>query len=212
MGRGRALTDYGKGQIDAFAATNKSHRDIVELIGRSKTAVKNYLTSRSHITKPRTVGRTKKLSPQAVCALANVVRKLNMTARRVHPQTCVRVSLRTAQRALSEHDHLEFGQLKGRPRLTEKQRGDRYKWAKEFAWINPVRWRRTIFSDEKRFCLYGPDGRAKYWMDKRFGKGVFSKRVCTLIPHLWYRKDQKCGIFHLLKRISFSRAHKDEVT
>ncbi len=138
---------------------NKSDRDIAELIGRSKTAVTNYLTSRGRFTKPKTVGRPKKLSQRAVRALANVARKPNMTARRVHAQTCVRVSLRTVQRALSEHDHLEFGQLKVRPRLTEKQRGDRYKWAKEFAWINPVRWRRTIFSDDKRFCLDGSDGR-----------------------------------------------------
>ncbi len=36
--------------------------------------------------------------------------------------------------------------------------------------------RRTIFSDENRFCLDVPDGRAKYWMDKRMGTGIFSKR------------------------------------
>ena len=41
---------------------------------------------------------------------------------------------------------------------------------------SPSAWRRTIFFDEKRFCLDGPDGTAKYWNVKRFPRSMFHKR------------------------------------
>ncbi len=42
--------------------------------------------------------------------------------------------------------------------------------------LSPALWKRTVFSDEKRFCLDGPDGAAYYWAEKRLKKRYFSRR------------------------------------
>ena len=49
-------------------------------------------------------------------------------------------------------------------------------WAKNQLRLDPRLWGRTIFSDEKRFSLDGPDGEAYYWADKRIEDKTFSKR------------------------------------
>lgn len=38
-------------------------------------------------------------------------------------------------------------------------------------------WRKVTFSDEKRWCLDGPDGWNSYWADIRLPREIFSKRV-----------------------------------
>ncbi len=44
------------------------------------------------------------------------------------------------------------------------------------SWVDPREWRRTLFMDEKRFCLYGPDGLAHHWHEIRLERSIFSKR------------------------------------
>ena len=38
-------------------------------------------------------------------------------------------------------------------------------------------WRKVTFTDDKRWCLHGPDGYNNYWADKRLEREVFSMRV-----------------------------------
>lgn len=52
----------------------------------------------------------------------------------------------------------------------------RVNWARQELSRNPKWWHRTVFSDEKRFCLDGPDGTTYYWADERMPKRTFMKR------------------------------------
>jgi len=66
--------------------------------------------------------------------------------------------------------------MKKRPRLSAAHRARRLEWARTQLIGNPVWWLRTVFSDEKRFCLDGPDGYRSYWADTRIPRRTFHKR------------------------------------
>jgi len=62
-----------------------------------------------------------------------------------------------------------------KPRLKAEDKVARLQWGRDhMQWLE--QWSRTIFSDEKKFNLDGPDGWAYYWHDLRKEKRVFSKR------------------------------------
>lgn len=65
--------------------------------------------------------------------------------------------------------------MKKKPVLTSEHKKRRLKWAEEKVCYNEE-WKRIIWSDEKRFCLDGPDGFSFYWHDLRKEKCIFSKR------------------------------------
>lgn len=51
-------------------------------------------------------------------------------------------------------------------------------WAKKVSFVDARAWKRTLFTEEKRFCLDGLDSLAYLWSDKRLERGEFSKRQC----------------------------------
>ena len=162
--------------IDALVKEKLCVARIAKNIGRSRTVVYNYLKRKESGAEQKKGGRPSILSPRIVSALAASARKPGMTARKVKDETGVRASLRTVQRTLSTHEHLAFGHLKPRPALTPIHVSRRFEWAKKMSFVGPSKWRRTIFTDEKRFCLDGPDGTAHNWRDTRLPRTCFSKR------------------------------------
>ena len=86
------------------------------------------------------------------------------------------MSLRTVQMVLADNEFMDFGRLPVRPKLTQKNIRAHYKWAREYNFVPARLWRRTVFTDEKRFCLDGPDGQACFWADVRLPKDIFAKR------------------------------------
>ncbi len=63
------------------------------------------------------------------------------------------------------------------PHLTLSHREKRLAWAREIVVKDMSYWRKVTFTDEKRWCLDGPDGYSHYWADKRLPREVLSKRV-----------------------------------
>ena len=177
MGRGPALTDYEKGVIDGLNEQNLSHQQIADQVCRSRNAVSNYLRSKNQTRSRKRLGRPKKLSERAVRLLSNVAKKPGMTAKKAAVQTGVGVSLRTVQRALSNHPDMVFGKMRTLPALSPKHVLARFKWAEEMALRDMREWRRTLFTDKKRFCLDVSDGSACYWRDARLPPAIFSKRA-----------------------------------
>ena len=88
----------------------------------------------------------------------------------------VSASLRTIQRVLRDSEIMNFERPNVRSKLEPHLVSARLKWSKEHSFYSVRQWKRTLFTDEKRFCLDDPDGHACYWRDKRLPKAVFSKR------------------------------------
>ena len=69
---------------------------------------------------------------------------------------------------------IKYKKMKKQPYLTEKHMNSRIEFCnKHIFWDN--QWLNTIFSDEKKFHLDGPDGYAYYWLHLSRKEEVYSK-------------------------------------
>lgn len=59
--------------------------------------------------------------------------------------------------------------------MTPKHQKDRLQFSRPEVSRGDVYWFKVVFSDEKRFCLDGPDGLACYWHDLKTEPHRFSK-------------------------------------
>ena len=176
MSKERWLSSEEEASIDALVRAKNGVNEIARNIKRSPKAVKNYLKRKKSGAVRKKGGKRPILTPRAVRAVDNTTKKPGMAAAKVLAKTGVHCSVRTVQRALSNNEHMVYGHVKSRSQLTPRHVALRYKWAKEMTRVGPSKWRRTIFTEEKRFCLDGPDGTAYYWRDSRLPRSSFSRR------------------------------------
>lgn len=177
MGRGKAISEADVAVILALKKdTSLSVRAIAERVKRSKSVVASILARQNEPCRRRRMGRPPKVTPQFRRVIIRAATKGFTTARAVAAQHQSPVGLRRVQQLLQDATHLQWSKLCSAPRLTPEHKLNRKKWATEQLAFSPNLWRRTVFSDEKRFCLDGPDGSAHYWADTRVDKRFFSKR------------------------------------
>lgn len=176
MGKGKALTDEQKGIALALFKELTSERDIAYHIGKSKTSVHNFLWTHQHGGHKRKAGRHRTISRTQVRGLLRHASSGNYSARQLRDLLNLPVTVRRIQQLLLNCENLVYKKMKSVPMMTDKHKEDRYKWATDHITWTVSDWKTVVFSDEKRFCLDGPDGFAHYWHDLRKEPRVFSKR------------------------------------
>lgn len=176
MGHGKALTKEQKGVILALSRELVPERRIAEHISKSKTAVHNFLWAQTNPKTRKPAGRKKIVSNTMARSLLRHASTGNYSARQLRDLLDLPVSVRRVQQLLLNSANLKYKKMKSAPLMTEKHKDDRYKWACEHVSWTIQEWRQVVFSDEKRFCLDGPDGFAFYWQDLRQEPRIFSKR------------------------------------
>jgi transposase len=175
MGRGEALSDYERGQIDELIIAGQSDADIAVQIGRSANMVRNCRLRGPEKPPGKSSGRKRKLDDRDVRHIVDEASKPGASAGSIKSTLGLEVSHSTILRAIKSSKHLTYQKLLKKPRLTQAQKQTRWDFArKHITWT--YQWHFVIFSDEKRFNLDGPDGCTLYWHDLRHEERSFFTR------------------------------------
>ena len=188
MGRGTKLTSELIPVVKALHAEKKTVKKIAAVIKKSTAAVQNVIHRMNNGKRCKKLGRPSKITEQFRRAVFRSVSRApneRITASKLVKVYRPAVGVRRVQQLMQEADYLPWVRMKTAPRLTQDHKEARIKWAKEQLHRSPARWLRTIFSDEKRFCLDGPDatnttGGLNVWIHVTFQPDKM------VVVELWY--------------------------
>ena len=176
MGRSVSLTDRQKGSILALFNEMVPEREIAQFIGKSKTAVHNFIAAQGVHKSSTKRGRPTKTTATQLRSLFRHASTGKYSARELQISLKLSISVRRVQQLLSGCGHMMYKKKKSVPALTIEHKKKRYEWAKEHVTWSLSDWKDVIFTDEKKFNLDGPDGFAYYWHDLRKEPEYFSCR------------------------------------
>ena len=114
-----------------------------------ESSIASYLANKGVLRSVKPRGRPLKLSNRLTYLFVRKGKGGKNTARDELEEVRLNVSLGTIQRTLSRSEHLIFGPLMKRPRLTEQHRKRRFIWAKQHGFVSSGRWKRTILRIKK---------------------------------------------------------------
>ena len=176
MGRGRRLTEAQVAVVLELAKDFLSPAKIAERIHKSRSAVRNVLRKNGHTTPDSPLGRPKKMTERQVRLIIRQASPNRLTARQLRNLYAKHVSVRSVQRLLNNAAHLGWRKMQAAPKLTPRHRAARVAWARTWLASSSYTRRHTVYSDEKRLCLDGPDGFKYYWADLRREEDPISRR------------------------------------
>lgn len=177
MGRGKDLTSEEEGKIAALSLAKWRVTDIAIAIGRSRHAVTNYLTRIANTgDRRKNCGKASKLSPRAKRLICKEAATGLYSMRQVRDRLKLDVSVEAVRLVVQCSNKFVYCKPLRTPWLTDKHKRNRLEWAAKHVRFTDLQWRETIFSDEKKFNLDGPDGMSCYWHDIRLDKRIRMSR------------------------------------
>lgn len=156
------LSEREKGKIAAYIDLHLSKRDIARRMRRSVHCITTFMNNTENYGK-NFKGSKRELSPRACRRLRKAASNSTVSANKLKVSLSLNVSRWTVTRRLNEMN-LKRKRMKSKPVLTAIHKEARM----EFCRANmKTDWSKIWFTDEKRWCLDGPDCFSYYWHDLR---------------------------------------------
>ena len=173
MGRNNQLSERERGKIDAYNQLNLSKRDISRRIRRSVHVVSNYMANKTAYGK-NFKGRPTILTSRDNRRLRKAASNSQKSATALRNELGIDVSRSTITRSLKKMNVMPK-RMKCKPPLTANHKRDRMRFCRQYLQQD---WSKVWFTDEKRWCLDGPDRIGYYWHDLRKEPLLRGKRQC----------------------------------
>lgn len=176
MPKNSYLTIAEKERILKLYKEDKSFRQIGREINRSHNVVRNFIKAPFHYgTNILHAGRKHKLSQREERNVKKNVGVKKMSLREAANNFPGDISASTICRIIKNSPY-SFSKLNVSPKLNTKQKEKRIKFSKNMLLKGEDYFKSIVFSDEKRFTIYGPDGFRGYWRDLRKEPEYFFKQ------------------------------------
>lgn len=130
MPRGLKLTQFEKGQINAFFQQNMPMREISRIIGRSDCVVRNFLRNQQKYGSKVRSGRPKILKPRDHRNIGRVASNSPKSLSKIKQQCNLSASISTIWRAINCSNHIIRAKMKAAPKLKSNHMKIRDKFAR----------------------------------------------------------------------------------
>lgn len=176
MPRAAHLTKAEKAAGFAHHRNGHSLRSMFGIVKRSPSAMHRVIKRGNVVSGPRKPGPTPVLSELTRRFLLRRARTGMFSARDHRDEFVPALSVRRVQQILAADPTLRYVRMRRAPNLTPLHVQNRLAWARRQLANGASIWRRTVFSDEKRFSLDGPDGADSDWHYLRHERRMQGRR------------------------------------
>jgi transposase len=175
MPKGNHLSQEEQRSILELKRAGLNNSEIARQLQRSESVVRSFLKKPLGYYNQRPKRVRRKLSEAAKRNLIREASKGKLSSKGLISAQNLPIGKSRVCKILNESGRLKYTKRKRTPALTREHKERRLEFA-YFHFNREDTWTRTIFTDEKKFNLDGPDGCQYYWHDLRKEKESFFSR------------------------------------